>query len=80
MRSAIRIIKRDEERKANDLSDSPLEKTVQQRERDMANTVKSWVAEWERRNRSLKAAASLLIQSLEDSSRSSSHPFAVVNR
>jgi uncharacterized protein YhaN len=79
MRSAIRIIKRDPERNTN-LSDSPLEKTVQQRERDMANTVKSWVAEWERRNRSLKAAASLVIQSLEDSSRSSSYPFAVVNR
>ena len=74
MRSTIRIVKLDA------LSDTPLEETVQQRERDTANTVKSWIAEWQTRNRSLKAAASLLIQSLADSSRSSSHPFAVVNR
>ena len=66
MPSRIRIIKRDAGGNTNGLS-IEIEKTVQQREREMANTVKSSVAEWEARNRALKTAAASLIRSLEDS-------------
>ena len=67
MQSRIRIIKRGAGGNTNCLSANEIEKTVQQRERDMANTVKSWVAECEARNRALKAAAASLIRSLKDS-------------
>ena len=67
MQSRIRIIKRGAGGNTNGLSANEIEKTVQQREREMANTVKSWVAEWEARNRALKTAAASLIRSLEDS-------------
>ena len=67
MQSRIRIIKRGAGGHINGLSANEIEKTVQQREREMANTVKSWVAEWEVRNRALKTAAVSLIRSLEDS-------------
>jgi hypothetical protein len=65
MQSRIRIIKRGAGGNTNGVSAN--EKTVQQREREMANAVKSWVAEWEARNRTLKTAAASLIRSLEDS-------------
>ena len=67
MQSGIRIIKRGAFGNLNGLSVSETEKTVQQREREMTNEVKSWVAEWEARNRALKTAAASLIRSLEDS-------------
>ena len=67
MQSRIRIIKRGAGGNTNGLSANEIEKTVQQREREMANTVKSWVAEWEARNRALKTAAASLFRSLEDS-------------
>ena len=66
MQSRIRIIKRGAGGNTNGASANEIEKTVQQRERDMANTVKSWVAEWEVRNRALKTAAASLMRSLED--------------
>jgi hypothetical protein len=69
MQSTIRIIKRGAGSNTNEPSANEIEKTVQQREREMANTVKSWVAEWEARNRALKTAASSLIRSLEDTRR-----------
>ena len=67
MQSRIRIIKRGAGGNTNGLCANEIEKTVQQREREMANTVKSWVAEWEARNRALKTAATSLIRSLKDS-------------
>ena len=69
MQSGIRIIKRGAGGNTNGLSANEIEKTVQQREREMANTVKSWVAEWQARNRALKTAAASLIPSLEGSRR-----------
>ena len=54
------------------------DKTDRQRERDTATTVKSWIAEWEARNRLLKAAAFSLVRSLENGSESSTRPLAVV--
>jgi hypothetical protein len=67
MQSRIRIIKRGAGGNTNGLSANEMEKTVQQLDREMANTVKSWVAEWEARNRALKTAAASLIRSLEAS-------------
>jgi hypothetical protein len=54
------------------------DKDDRQRERQTANTVKSWVAEWEARNRLVKAAAFSLLRSLENRSESPTQPFAVV--
>ena len=45
----------------------------------MTNAVKSWVAEWEARNRALKTAAASLIRSLEDSSRGPAAHFGLIN-
>ena len=67
MQSKIRIIKRAAGNDTNGLYANEIEKTVQQREREMANAVKGWVVEWEARNRALKTAAASLIRSLEDS-------------
>ena len=67
MQSRIRIIKRGAGVNTNDHSDNQTEKTVQQREREMANAVKSWIAEWEVRNRALKTTAASLFRSLGES-------------
>ena len=69
MQSGIRIIKRGAGAQTNGISANEIEKTVQQREREMANAVKSWVVEWEARDRALKTVAASLIRSLEDSRR-----------
>ena len=66
MQARIRIIKRDAGPNRN-IPANQSEKTVQQLDREMANTVKSWVAEWEARNSLVKAAALSLVRSLEDS-------------
>ncbi len=76
----IRIIKRGAGRATNSPPANDIEKSVQQCEREMAKTVKSWVAEWEARNSALKTAAFLLVRSLEDARRSSAQPLAAVNR
>ena len=67
MQARMRIIKRGAAGNTNGLSANEAENTVQQREREMANTVKSWVAERQVRNRALKTAAASLMRSLEDS-------------
>jgi hypothetical protein len=79
MQSRIRIIKRSEGATTNSLAADQSDRTERQRERDTANTVKSWVAEWEARNRLLQAAAFSLLGSLENGSESSTRRFAVVN-
>ena len=78
MQSRIRIIKRGAGGNTNGVSANEIEKTVQQREREMANAVKSWVAEWEARNRLVQAAAFSLLRSLENGGESSTRRFAVV--
>ena len=75
MQSRIRIIKRGAGGNTNGVSATETEKTVQQREREMANSVKSWVAEWEVRNRALKTAAASLVRSLENSTTSPTPQF-----
>jgi hypothetical protein len=78
MQSKIRIIKRSEGVNTNSLPTDQSDRTDHQRERDTANTVKSWIAEWEARNRLLQAAAFSLLRSLENGSESSTRRFAVV--
>ena len=78
MQSKIRIIKRNEGAATNNLPADQSDRTDSQRERDTANTVKSWVAEWEERNQQVKAAAFSLVRSLENS-ECSTRRFAVVN-
>ena len=78
MQSGIKIIKRDTGDNKNGLFDNQLEKTGRQREQETANTVKSWVAEWEARNRALKTAAASLLRSLENRSECPTQRFAVV--
>jgi len=78
MQARIRIIKGGVGPNRNSLPANQSEKTDQQLDREMANTVKSWVAEWEARNRALKTAAASLLRSLENGSESSTRRFAVV--
>ena len=78
MQSRIRIIKRSEGATAKSLPAVQSDRSVSQRERDTANTVKSWVAEWEARNRLVQAAAFSLLRSLENGSESSTRRFAPV--
>ena len=77
MQSRIRIIKRGEAANTNGLPADQSDRTDSQRERDTANTVKSWIAEWEARNRLVKAAAFSLLRSLKNKTESP-QPFAVV--
>jgi hypothetical protein len=78
MQSKIKIIKRSEGASTNTVPADQSERTVSQRERDTANTVKSWVAEWEARNRMVQATAFSLLRSLENRSESSTRRFALV--
>ena len=78
MQSRIRIIKRSEDANTNRLPADQSDRTDRQRERDTANTVKSWIAEWEARNRLVQAAAFSLLRSLENGSESSTQRLAVV--
>ena len=47
MKSGVRVIKRGTEEGPRGLPPVREEKTDQQRERELAGTVKGWVAEWE---------------------------------
>ena len=78
MQTRIRIIKGGVGANRNSLPANPSEKTDRQLDREMANTVKSWVAEWEARTRLVQAAAFSLLRSLENRSESSTRRFAVV--
>ncbi len=78
MQARIRIIKGGAGANTNSLPANQSDKADRQRERETANTVKSWVAEWEARNRLVKAAAFSLLRSLENRSESPTRRFAVV--
>ena len=78
MQSTIRIIKRSQGATTNSLPADQSDRTDRQLERDTANTVKSWVAEWEARNRLVQLAAFSLLRSLETRSQNSTRRFAVV--
>jgi hypothetical protein len=78
MQPTIRIIKRG----AGGRTNSPVnqsDKTDRQIDREMTNTVKGWIVEWETRNRLVQAAAFSLVRSLENNSGGSTRQLAVVN-
>ena len=77
MKAKIRIIKRGVAANTNSLAANQGTKTDSHGDRT-ANTVKSWVAEWEARNRLVKAAAFTLLRSLENRSESPTRQLAVV--
>jgi hypothetical protein len=52
MRGSIKIIKRGQSEAQKDLTTSGGEKSVEKSTRDMASTVKSWIAELQQRKRS----------------------------
>jgi len=79
MQTRIRIIKRGEDGSTSGPSPDQVERTALQSERETANTVKSWIAEWEVRNRALKTAAFSPLGSLEKGTENSTRRFAVVN-
>jgi hypothetical protein len=78
MQARIRIIKGGAGANTNSLPAKQSDKDDRQRERETVNTVKSWVAEWEARNRDVKAAAFSLMRSLENKTGTPPPPFAVV--
>ena len=78
MQPRIRIIKRSEAANTNSIPANETAKTDSERDRDAATTVKSWIAEWEARNRVVQAAAFSLLRSLGNSSESATQRLAVV--
>ena len=68
MQTKIKIIKRGEFASTIGPSPDKVERTALQSERETANTVKSWIAEWEARNRVMQAAAFSLLRSLDGAS------------
>jgi len=79
MQARIRIIKRGAPNAINRLSANPTAKSEQQRERETVETVKTWVADWEQRKRSLHDAAILLLRSIDRGSENTTKEFAVVS-
>ncbi len=64
MNSKIKVIKGGNRGNSNGLA-SRIQKTERERERETADTVKSWITEWEERKRSLTASAFALITRLD---------------
>jgi hypothetical protein len=79
MQARIRIIKRGTAEGMNGVSAKPITKSDCQLEREMVETVKGWVADWDQRKRSLHDAAILLIRSIDRGSESTTKKFAVVS-
>lgn len=67
MNSGIRIIKRDVLEKPNSFPVCDVEKTARERERETANMVQEWVAEWKEGKRSLQMATFALVRALDQS-------------
>jgi len=70
MNSKIKVIKGGTRGNSNGLAGT-IQKTERERERETADTVKSWITEWEERKRSLTASAFALITCLDHCSQDS---------
>jgi hypothetical protein len=79
MQARIRIIKRSSQIDMDCVSANPIIKSDRERERETVNTVKAWVADWERRNRSLQNAANAIIRSIDRGNENTTKEFAVVS-
>jgi len=78
MQPRIRIRKRSETANTSSVPADQNDRTDRQRERDIATTVKSWIVEWEARNRLVQDAAFSLVRSLENGSESPTQRLSVV--
>ena len=79
MQAQIRIIKRGSHNGMDRVSANPIIKSDRERERETVNTVKAWVADWEKRKRSLHDAAILVLRSIDRGSENRTKEFAVVS-
>jgi hypothetical protein len=79
MQAGIRIIKRGAQDVRSDVAASPVAKSDRERERETVVTVKTWIAEWHERKRSLQAAADLIIRSLGTGRESPTNRSTVLN-
>jgi len=64
MQARVRIIKRGSQNEMSGVSPTPIIKSDRERERETVHTVKAWVADWEKRKRSLQVAAILDMRSM----------------
>jgi hypothetical protein len=79
MQARIRIIKRSSHNGVNGVSANPIIKSDRERERETVNTVKTWVADWEKRKRSLHDAAILMLRSIDRGGEKTTKEFAVAS-
>jgi hypothetical protein len=79
MQAQIRIIKRGALNGMNGVSANPIIKSDRERERENVETVKTWVADWQQRKRSLHDAAILVLRSIDRGSENTTKEFAVVS-
>jgi hypothetical protein len=79
MQSKIRVIKRGSSNKTISFAAAQFQKSKRQHDRELANTVKGWVADVEQRKRLLRAAAIKVIRSLDGGCESSTRRFAAGN-
>lgn len=79
MQAQIRIIKRGSQNRMSSVSANPIIKSDRERERETVNTVKAWVADWEKRKRSLHDAAILMLRSIDRGSENTTKEFAEVS-
>ena len=80
MQARIRIIKRGAlNGTSGSVSANPTAKSDRQRERENVETVKTWVADWQQRKRSLHDAAMLVLRSIDRGSENTTKGFAVVS-
>ena len=70
MKTSIRIIKRGQYKTPHEPETSGAEKSVAQSTREMANTVKSWVAEFRQKERTQSHSLIRVTASLTTASRS----------
>ena len=64
MQTTIRVIKRGAMTGSSQDSVNPVLKSDRERERETANTVKSWISDWQDRKHALQTAANSLINSV----------------
>jgi len=79
MQAGIRVIKRGAQSGRSELSADHVAKSDRERERETVNTVKAWVADWERRRCSLRIAADAILCSIGDHRERQTKRFAIVN-
>ena len=79
MQAGIRIKKRGTAKGMNGFSAKPISKSDRQLEREMADTVKGWVADWHERKVQLQTAADALIRSIGIRPDGTTQPLARVH-